>query len=177
MAAVWCGVFLILTLCWGPSAVEAHPGMRGAIDPAVRLDAGPGDLPPGPSTPLARDLAPVAAPSSAWTWLILLSFSGIAVASRRRWPCGLAIPLVLLVGVSACETAIHSAHHLKDPRQAERCPIYSASQHVTGLSAAPATPDLPPLLPTLDPPVVRIVQLRSQVLDGKQSRAPPAVPA
>jgi hypothetical protein len=177
MALAQCGLFLILALGWGPVAVEAHPGMSGDIDAPLAVDAPPIDPAPAATADAAPARAAAAATSSAWAWLILLSLSRITAAARRPRARGLALPLAVLLGIFACETAMHSAHHLTNPHQAERCPVYSASQHVTGLSAAPATPDLPPLSLSLDRPLVRTVPLRSQVLDGPQSRAPPALSA
>jgi hypothetical protein len=167
---------LALVLLGGAVGVAAHPGARA-------VTASPGDVDPRPTDP-ARVADPAPAPaaaapatSSAWVWLIVLGLLPVAVAPRRQDPRRLALTLALLLGVFAFETAIHSVHHLKDPRQAERCPIYSVSQHVAGLSAAPATPDLPPLSPTRDRPGIQTGQLRAPELDGPQSRAPPALPA
>jgi hypothetical protein len=103
-----------------------------------------------------------------------LTLSAAAAVARQRGPRALVLTLVLLLAILACESAIHSVHHLKDPRHAEACPVFSASQHVTGLTASTATPDLPP------PPAASCrlsthpVQIASRTVDGEQSRAPPA---
>lgn len=175
MVVAWFLVVLLLTLGWGPGAVEAHPGMSGAIGVAREVPTAPAD--PAPVASMLPPLAPAAGMMTpgAWAWLTLLGLSAMALGGRQRHPA-LALTLALLLGVFACETAVHSAHHLKDPREAERCPVYSASQHVTGLTAAPATPDLPPPSPTGDRPVIRPGQLRAPELAGPQSRAPPALP-
>jgi hypothetical protein len=180
VALVWSSVVLGLALGWG-SVVEGHSGMPSEFSSTLGPDAAPTD--PAPiATPRAAAV-PATAPAAtrvaagAWTWLLLLSLVGIAAAAGRRCPRALAVALVLLLGIFAGETAIHSVHHWQDPHQAERCPVYSASQHVTGLSAAPATPELAPPPPTLDRSVARAVQRLSRVLDGPQSRAPPALPA
>jgi hypothetical protein len=174
MAPVWYGFFLILTLCWGPVAVDAHSGRSPAIvspdelqsvttPPPVAVDV-PAPVPPMSAAPDA---------SNAWMSIVLLSLCGLSAVPRRRWSQGLPLGLVLLLGVFACESATHSVHHLRDPRQAERCPLLSASQHLTGLSASPATPDLPRLVPTSDTPVGPTLRVRSAALAGEQSRAPP----
>jgi hypothetical protein len=178
LALLGCGVLLVLLLC-GATAVEAHPGRRAETAPPVALDTAPDEPSPSATAQPAPVswLAPAAATSDAWTWLLLLILPGLAAARSPRVARRLALPVALGLAVFACETAVHSVHHLKDPRQAERCPVYSASQQVTGLTAVPATPDLPPPLPTLDRPVARAVQLLSRVLGGEQSRAPPILPA
>jgi hypothetical protein len=173
------GVILILLL-WGAGAVEAHPGMQAATAPAaVGIDTAIDEPNSGPAGRLASASSLAAAPAtpSAWTWVLLLILPGVAAARGPRSARGLALVVALLLVVFACASAVHSVHHLKDPRQAERCPVYSASQQVTGLTATPATPDLPPPLPTPDRPVAQAVQLLSRVLDGEQSRAPPILPA
>jgi hypothetical protein len=153
--------------------------MSAAAASAADIDPALGDPTPGSAAHPAPASSLAAAPttSSAWTWILLLILPGLAAARGVRSARGLALVVALVVAVFACETAVHSVHHLKDPRQAERCPVYSASQQVTGLTATPATPDLPPLSPTFDRPVAQAVPLLSRVLDGEQSRAPPLLPA
>ena len=176
-----CGVFLVLTLCWAAVVAEAHPGMRPPIeDPVVVAAPATAPAPPAetsvaPSPPDLRDAAPRATTTStAWIWVVLLTLPAAVVIPRPRWRRALVLTLVLLLAILACESAIHSVHHLKDPRHAEVCPVFSASQHVTGLMASTATPDLSP------PPAASYrlsthpVQILSRALDGEQSRAPPA---
>jgi hypothetical protein len=174
------GVVLVLLLLSGASAVEAHPGMQAATVPAaLGIDTALDEPNSGPAAPLAAASSFAAAPAtpSAWTWVLLLILPVVAAARGLRSARGLALVVALLLVVFAWESAVHSVHHLKDPRQAERCPVYSASQQVTGLTATPATPDLPPPLPTLDRPVAQAVQFLSRALAGEQSRAPPVLPA
>jgi hypothetical protein len=173
LALVWCGV---LVLGWNPGAVEAHAAMRVAVDAPLGDDAGAiGPVPAATGRPAqARPAASAGTTGSAWPWPIVPILAGIAAGARRHGPRGLALLLALLLAVFASEAAIHSVHHLADPRQAERCPVHSASQHVAGLSAGPATPELPPLAPTRHRPVLPTVQVRAPVADGPQSRAPPA---
>jgi hypothetical protein len=133
------GVILVLLL-WGAGAVEAHPGMQAATAPAaVGIDTALDEPNSGPAGRLASASSLAAAPAtpSAWTWVLLL-LPGVAAARGLRSARGLALVVALLLVVFACASAVHSVHHLKDPRQAERCPVYSASQQVTGLTATPA---------------------------------------
>jgi hypothetical protein len=152
---------LLAALLGGASAVDAHPGMS---EPAA-VTSQPSPFPPVP------------APSNPWTWVALVILPGVAAAARLRPPQRLAAVLALGLAVFACETAFHSVHHLNDPQKAERCPVYSASLHLTGLSAAAATPELPPLVATFGGSVVHAVQVPAQVLDGPPPRAPPVRPA
>jgi hypothetical protein len=155
--------------------------MRAAVVTAAGLEAAPAPVEQSATGPTPDTLAPalVAAPvtSSDWTWVVWLIPSAMGAARRLRSPRGLALAVALALAVFACESSVHAVHHLKDPRQAERCPVYSASQQVSGLSAAPATPDLPPPLPVAGRPAARSVPLLSRALDGEQSRAPPVLPA
>jgi xanthosine utilization system XapX-like protein len=170
-------VVLGLALGWG-SVAEGHSGLPAEVGSTLKRDAAP--TPPAtPRAAVVEAAAPAAigVAAGAWPWLLLLGLVGIAAAAGRRCPRAPAVALVLLLGIFAGETAVHSVHHWQDPHQAERCPVYSASQHVTGLSAAPATPELAPPPPTLDRPVARAFRQLSWVLDAPQSRAPPALPA
>jgi hypothetical protein len=96
------------------------------------------------------------------------------VVGRIDRPRRLAAVLAGALAVFAGETALHSAHHLNDPQQAEQCAVYAASLHAPGAGAVPAPTDPPPPLPTRRGSVVLSVQLGLRALDGPQSRAPPA---
>jgi hypothetical protein len=181
MAALSYGVLLVLTLCWGSVVAEAHTGMRAAIEPPVRFDVPSTDpaplaearpTPPRPDPGKSLTTAPL---PTKWTWVVLWLWllPAIAAVLRQRWRRALVLTLVGLLGILACESATHSVHHLKDPRHAEACPVFSASQHVTGLTASTATPDLTPPSVASGHPATGPVQARSRALDGEQSRAPP----
>jgi hypothetical protein len=180
LTAIWCGAFLVLTLCWATGAAEAHPGMRIPIEDPVVLDA-PSTAPPPlvetrpvPLRPDLKESPQAATPSTAWIWVALLALPAAAAVARQHWPRALVLALVLLLAILACESAIHSVHHLKDLRHAEACPVFSASQHVTGLTAFAATPDLPPPPATPCRLSTRTVHVLFRAVDGEQSRAPPA---
>jgi hypothetical protein len=181
VTAVSWAALLVLSLCWGATAVEAHSRIREAVFPAAGLEDAPAPVEQkatGPTTDaLATGLVPAPPTSRDWTWVVWLIPPAMAAARRLRSPRGLALTVALALAVFACESSVHAVHHLKNPSQAERCPVYSASQQVSGLSAAPATPDLPPPSPVPGRPEARSVPLLSRALDGEQSRAPPVLPA
>jgi hypothetical protein len=144
------------------SLADAHPDPRA---PAVRIEAAPSS--PGPGV----------APPGAGLWLAGPALVGALIArhwGRRR---ALALGTALVVTVFAAEGAVHSVHHLKDSRDGERCPVFWMSQHVTGLSAGPATPEPPPPSPVSDRLLVVSRSCPSCALDREQPRAPPAPPA
>jgi hypothetical protein len=175
------GVLLVLTLGCGAVVAEAHTGMRPLIEAPVQVEV-PSTEPapltetrPTPPRPDPGNSLSTAPAPTTWSWVMLWLWllPAVAAALRRRWPRALVLMLVGLLGILACESAIHSVHHLKDPRHAEACPVFSAAQHVTGLTAATATPDLPPPSVASGRPATHPVQARSRALDGEQSRAPP----
>jgi xanthosine utilization system XapX-like protein len=179
MASLSYGGLLVLTLCGGTVAAEAHTGMRTAIEAPVRFDARSTDpapfaearpTPPRPDPGKGLTTAPA---PTVWSWVVLVLLPVVAGVLRRRSPHALVLTLVVLLGILACESAIHSVHHLKDPRHAEACPVFSASQHVTGLTASTGTPDLPPPSVASGRSATDAVQVQSRPLDGEQSRAPP----
>jgi hypothetical protein len=65
------------------------------------------------------------------TVLSAIAVWGVA-AVVRHWSSAGVAALVLLLGCSAFETAIHAVHHLADPESAAACPASWASQHVEG---------------------------------------------
>jgi hypothetical protein len=161
---------LVLALLAGASVVEAHSGARAVIPVPLELDTVTSEAVP----------APVVSASDPWpgATLVLVGAAGIAAAAgclRRRQR--LAVFLSLAVAVFAGETALHSVHHLNEPQQAERCPVYAASVHVAGLEAGPATPELPPPARTPNRSLAGNPQRLTGVLAGPPSRAPPGHPA
>ncbi len=59
-------------------------------------------------------------------------------AASRRGPQTTVLALCLLFALFSLESAIHSVHHLWDPRSAASCALSSASQHAPGAAAAAA---------------------------------------
>ena len=178
---IGCGVLLLVGVLAGAARLEAHPTRPTAavvVEPAEVATAAPLPVEALPAASLTR--GPAAAP--VWPWLALLLVPALAAPRRGRWRVdrgrrGLAAALGLLLAVFACETAVHSVHHLAEPAAGERCPGYAASQHVSGLSAAPATPDLPPLARLAGAAAAAAEPLVSQISAGAHCRAPPRLPA
>jgi hypothetical protein len=154
-AFLTCGGVLLVVLFLAAPAVGAHPDKVGALAPA-------------PATPPA-DLSP----GGSWAWLAVAGSVGLGVVGWAGRPRRLAAVVALALAVFACETALHSAHHLDDPQQAEQCAVYAASLHVPGAGAGPAPTDPPPPPPTRQGSVARTVRLDLLAPDGPQSRAPP----
>ncbi len=150
-------VTLLLLLLGAPPTVSAHPGH--AVAPVADAPWTV-PLPPIPELALALGLLAVA-----------------TVARRARGPRWLPVVLSLLLVILACETALHSAHHLTDPRKAEHCVVYSASLHLGGLEALRATPELSRSGAFLDAGRLHEGQPFARALAGPSSRAPPVLPA
>jgi hypothetical protein len=108
-----------------PSSVVSDARERTAptVPTAAVIPGAPSLLVAGPST----------TPSP---WLVIATVLGLAVAlvrhSRRLTVWTLA--LILLVFVA--DSAVHSVHHLNDPRGAAHCQVLSLVQHLHGNAAA-----------------------------------------
>jgi hypothetical protein len=144
-----------------PSAA-AHPRVAAIVDaPPVGVAAVA-----SPSTPSAWQ-----SPAAIWLIPILAMALGLALTGRRR---ALAIALVLVLGVLAFETSVHSVHHLADGQTAARCAIASTSAHVPG-AAQPGTPDSmqgPTRIGAA--PVLDVDRPGGRVVRPDEGRAPPA---
>jgi hypothetical protein len=66
--------------------------------------------------------------------LLLLACVGLS-SITWRWRRATALSLTLIIGLFAFNTAIHSVHHVFQPPQRTKCPLFSASQHATGTPA------------------------------------------
>jgi hypothetical protein len=103
--------------------------------------------------------------------LVLLVGLGLAawIGPRRALTAG----IVLLLGIFAFETGVHSVHHLADARDASECRVASAASHVTGTTVDTAAehlvvPTSSTLLPTAS------WSLSSRPLRQHEVRGPPA---
>lgn len=154
-------VVLVLALVGGtPAALADHPAPGSAPPITLAIDV----TSPAWDFPIAASWIPGAA-------LVV----GLVMRASAGWRRSrrLAVVLAFSLAVFAGETALHSAHHVTDPSQAERCPVYSASLHVTSLEAGLATPEFPLPAPTPHRAPAREGQWLVQVLDGSPARAPP----
>jgi hypothetical protein len=167
-ALVVSGVALLLVLLGGPSLAAAHSRMpaAGTALPALALD-GPHGVPPSASP----------APALAWVLGALGIWTAITGARWLRRPRRLAVALSVSLAVFAVETALHSAHHLNDPKQAEQCAAYTASLQLSALEASAATPELPRPQPALEVVRARGGEPSARMAAQPPSRAPPVRPA
>ena len=148
----------------------------GASHPPVTLEIAPAEAETGdPDSMLAESPPPATPRTAALICLAVLALPGPLATRQRRRTATLAT-LGLLVWFSA-EAAFHSAHHLGEPGEAERCLVFSAAQHVPGVDAEPPVPILERPAPT--PAVVLLLPaaIPRVDLDVEQARSPPAPPA
>lgn len=144
-----------------------------ASHPALMLGAAPAGADSASSDPALAESPPPATPAAAaLICLAVLALPAILAARQWRRTATLAA-LGLLLWFSA-EAAFHSAHHLKE---AERCPVFMAAQHLPGVDPEPALPVLERPAPTLAPPLPPPAAVARVVPGGEQTRAPPARPA
>jgi len=157
-------------------AVLLAASPAGASHPPPTLEIGPLEVDPGsPDPALDESLPPVAPRTAALICLAVLALPGI-LATRRWQRTATLAAMGLLVWFSA-EAAFHSAHHLTDPEGAERCSVFSAAQHLSGVDPEPAVPVLEPPAPVAAAPLAPPTVAPRVVLDGEQARAPPVRPA
>ena len=161
-------VLLVATLVVG-AVVPAAAHQRPEPDPFPAASA-------VVAPPLVETLTSAApAPAPPWAVIAVVAVVALAVASRPRR--SLAVALVLVAGILAFETGVHSAHHLGQAEDAARCAVAGMA---TQLSA-----DLVDIALDAVPITVsesRIVALASPVVTARlvapdAGRAPPALSA
>jgi hypothetical protein len=172
---VWVPLLVAFVLLLGGPVVSwAH------VDPPTILTVGAQaheDVPVANSRlPSAQPVLP-ALSGAALTFMPLVLIAIALAWNLLRWRRVTALSLTLILGVFTFGIAIHAVHHLSEPAKAGECPVFFASQHVTG---APAdTYDL-------YPPILAIAGLSSVRFDAPaltpafhpaQPRAPPSFPA
>jgi hypothetical protein len=158
------------------ATLEAHPRKPQVSDPPVAV------APVVPSEPIREPQAPppslVAAPGGPLPWwlvpAVVLAVGGAMTLRSRR---ATAAVVLALLAVFAAESALHSVHHIGDPRGAEQCLVLSFSQHLS--ADCPSLTGTP--LPARDPGcTVALASAGRPVefpLRPDQGRAPPAWPA
>src|SRR5262245_12179303 len=127
-----------------------------------------------PDPALDGSAPPVSPRSAALICLAVLTLPGILAARQWRRTAALAT-LGLFLWFSA-EAAFHSAHHLTDAGETERCPVFAAAQHLPGTDPEPAVPVLERPAPGIVAPLAPAPVAVSVVPDGEQARAPPSRP-
>jgi hypothetical protein len=106
--------------------------------------------------------------------LILFMLIAVAMAQRLwRWRKTTALCLVLVLGTFTFGIAIHSVHHLLEPKSAAHCLMFSASQHVSGSLAEPCDTHAPVLAVTTPSPGTSDGSTISLSCRADLPRAPP----
>jgi hypothetical protein len=95
----------------------------------------------------------------------------------REWRQIAMFGLILVLGTFTFGIAIHSVHHLSEPQKAAECPVFSASQHVTGALIEPGDLYTPALAITRTSPGDGDAPTFARHFQPDQPRAPPSSPA
>jgi len=106
--------------------------------------------------------------------LALLAGLGWRRAGRPTRRRALAVVLSLVLSVFTVESAVHSVHHLADPRAGADCPVLSGSQHLAWGEAELVAAEAPPLDVTTAAPARSDAGPRWQLYRPRPGRAPPA---
>ena len=113
----------------------------------------------------------------------LLLLAGLALLGALGWwrraaprsrGGAVAVALSLVLTVFAFETAVHSVHHLSDPKSGADCSVLSGSQGLAWGAAEPIGSEGPRLDFTTGPPVRSEHHPWWQVYRPSPGRAPPA---
>ena len=155
---------------WDAAApVDGPLGPGGATVGSVRRGAAPARALAVPSHGLVA-----AAPLPATPWAALAALVGLSLLVAWRPRAVLTLTLVLVLGVLAFETGLHSTHHLERPDDAARCAVAGASSQLNA-DLIDVTLDVPraSLVPgrvaALDLPAVA-----ARVVAPDAGRAPPS---
>jgi hypothetical protein len=116
--------------------------------------------------------ASVVGRTAALAGLVALTLSRRRRARRPRRLAALA-GAALLVWLAG-ETAIHAAHHAGHAADAERCPVFSAVQHLAALDVAAPAPALGASVAVRAPGIPSPLAIPSVAPARARSRAPPA---
>jgi hypothetical protein len=174
------------------ATVDAHPRIR-AVEPVVVTPdpSGVETVQPAVDADEPRSIVvespDVGSDPGSWTAasppdspipiLLVALLAAVSTVAGRRRPRATAVALCLALSCFALQTAVHSVHHIGQPQDAEKCPVFSASQHAPG--------DLPSALAVSGPvesptDLVSVLPARL-LLDSAErpdrGRAPPALPA
>jgi uncharacterized membrane protein (GlpM family) len=94
------------------------------------------------SDPLAQSMAG-AIPWAPAAFMLTMLMAVAGAHGLRQWRRVVIAGLVLILGTFAFGTAVHAVHHLTEPQNAAECPVFSASQHITGTLAEPSALHVP----------------------------------
>jgi hypothetical protein len=170
-AYIWAAILVVVGLLLGsPLSAWAHSNPF----PPVSVDQPSQHECQSPPMQLPTDSSEV--PAVPWFPLICMAFVLIAVVmtqGMRRWGRVAMFGLVLALGTFTFGTAIHSVHHLSEPQKAAECPVFSASQHVTGTLAEHCDLYAPTLAITRAPHDMYDAPPFTPCFQPAQPRAPP----
>jgi hypothetical protein len=112
-------------------------------------------------------------------WIPLVFIGAVLIAvtvarHRPQWRRVAVFALVIVVSSFTFATAVHSVHHLSEPQKAAECPVFSASQHVTGTLAEPSALFVPPIAITTTSAGACEAPAAIVCFQPAQPRAPPA---
>ena len=148
----------------------------------VRTHAGTPRLPDLHAHEVAHSVAPGGLSHAALPAGLLL-LAGLALLGTLGWwrraaprsrGGAVAVALSLVLTVFALETAVHSVHHLADPKAGADCSVLSGSQGLAWGAAELVGTDGPRLDVTTAPPVPSEHRPWWQVYRPSPGRAPPA---
>jgi hypothetical protein len=130
---------------------------------------------PRPWLPSIQSMLPVI-PRASLIFMGFLLASFALAQGMWQWRRAMALGLVFVLGFFTFGIAVHAVHHLDEPERASECPVFSASQHVTGTPGE--TCDL--YVPALAIAGLSIVRFDAPTLapyfHPAQPRAPPSRP-
>jgi hypothetical protein len=154
-------LLLATVVLGGGAPASAHTSSRSAVVPlaVAPLNEVLTAAPTGPAVP--------------WAALALLVAIGIAGVSRKRRV--VAVTLVLVVGLLAFETGVHSAHHLGKADEAAHCAVASTSSQLSADTVDTIVHALP--VPVLDATASALASpaLAERAVAPDAGRAPPVL--
>ena len=162
-------VLILLVACpgrsWGHSGAASGHG--------VSQDSTPGTQVPAHAVPQPQPPPLSAQPLLLLVPLLFLTAFGLWKIGWR-WREAAALSLTLLLGLFAFQTGFHAVHHLSNPQTAAQCPVFSASQHITGVPAGTSNLFVPTLAPDPTPTVSTRSTIPARFFRPDQGRAPPS---
>jgi hypothetical protein len=71
-------------------------------------------------------------------FLLSMLITVTMVHGMRQWRRMAIFGLALVLSTFTFGTAVHAVHHLTEPQKAAECPVFSASQHISGTLTEPS---------------------------------------
>ena len=114
-----------------------------------------------------------AAPALPWTAIALLAAVALAGVSRKRRV--VAVTLVLVVGLLAFETGVHSVHHLGKADEAAHCTVAWMSSQLSADTVDTIVHALPVPVLEVSAPALASPALAERAIAPDAGRAPPVL--